>query len=237
MNKAGIFTYHLVHVPLLSGLRYFLFSNRLQNIPGLIHGELMTSMTLGSPIFSSSRILVKQMAFFAQWESENHLELFLAATESGKLFSKGWHVRLRFLRKWGKISGFKTEHLSLPGEYNDSPVVAVTLARMRFFQIPRFIHWGRPVEKLVRDHPGTIFSSASLKLPNLVSTFSIWKTTQEMKDMVHGHSAVSDPHRHNDAMKERERKDFHYEFTTLRFQPVTESGTWQGRKLLNENMT
>ena len=47
--------------------------------------------------------------------------------------------------------------------------------------------------------------------------------------MVHGHSAVPRPKRHLDAMKERERKDFHFEFTTLRFQPISESGEWNGR--------
>jgi hypothetical protein len=28
---------------------------------------------------------------------------------------------------------------------------------------------------------------------------------------------------------ERERKDFHHEFTTLRFRALTEHGTWDGR--------
>ncbi|RZJ38849.1 MAG: hypothetical protein EOO18_02285, partial [Chryseobacterium sp.] len=69
-----------------------------------------------------------------------------------------------------------------------------------------------------------------------VSTFSIWKTQKEMTDMVHGHSSVPKPERHADAMKERERKDFHFEFTTLRFQPISESGEWNGRRHIIPNL-
>ncbi|MCH5719989.1 hypothetical protein [Niabella hibiscisoli] len=49
-----------------------------------------------------------------------------------------------------------------------------------------------------------------------------------MTDMVQGHSAVPRPERHIKAMKERDRKDFHFEFTTLRFKPVAEFGEWNG---------
>lgn len=39
-------------------------------------------------------------------------------------------------------------------EDTNAPVVAVTLARMKLPEVPGFIRWGRPVEKLVRNHPG-----------------------------------------------------------------------------------
>ena len=35
--------------------------------------------------------------------------------------------------------------------------------------------------------------------------------------------------RHADAMAERDRRDFHHEFATFRFRPVSEHGAWQGR--------
>ena len=47
--------------------------------------------------------------------------------------------------------------------------------------------------------------------------------------MVHGHSSVEKPKRHTAAMKERERKNFHFEFTTLRFKPLAEFGEWKGK--------
>ncbi|MEP1305974.1 MAG: hypothetical protein ABJK11_16045 [Balneola sp.] len=224
----SIFSYHLVELPFFVAAKR-IFSNPIsKNSKGLIHSEYMTAMTLGSPIFSPSRVLIGQVAVFIQWENETALENYLEQDSFGKLLAKGWHVRLSFIREWGKFSGFNMPDDKDQLESPNSPVVAVTIARMKPFAVPRFIHWGRPVEKLVRDHPGTTLSLASVRFPNTVSTFSVWKTEKEMTDMVRGHSEVEKPKRHSDAMKERERKDFHFEFTTLRFKPLAEFGKWKG---------
>ena len=232
----SVFTYHLVKTNYFSALRILLFPPKQKNISGLIHAEMMTVMTLGSAIFSPSRMLIRQIAVFAQWEKESDIDHFLTEDNFGKILSKGWHTRLTFMRKWGKFNKFEIPDETTEFENPDSPVVAVTIARMKFLQIPRFIHWGRPVEKLVRDHPATTLSLASIKFPNTVSTFSIWKTQKEMTDMVHGHSKVPKPERHADAMKERDRKDFHFEFTTLRFKPISEFGEWNGRSKINPHL-
>jgi len=189
----------------------------------------MTAMTLGSPIFSTSRVVIGKSAIFIQWENEIALENYLEQDSFGRILANGWHVRLSFIREWGKFSGFKIPDHKDKLESPNSPVVAVTIARMKPFAVPRFIHWGRPVEKLVRDHPGTTLSLASVKFPNTVSTFSIWKTEKEMTDMVHGHSAIENPKRHSAAMEERKRKNFHFEFTTLRFKPIAEFGRWKNQ--------
>lgn len=223
----SVFSYHLVRVSLLDRLKMLVNSNQ---ISGLIHSETMNVMTLGAPIFSWKRMMIKQVAFFAQWESVLDLENFLKNHSTGKIVQKGWHVQLKFVRKWGSISKFDIPENESVTDVQESRVVAVTLARMRFLQIPRFIRWGRPTEQLVRDHPGKIVSLASISLPNLVSTFSIWKNQEEMTNMVHGHSHVNEPKRHSDAMKERTRKDFHYEFITLRFIPIAEFGEWKGQR-------
>lgn len=228
----SVFTYHLVRINYLSALKAMLFPSRISKTPGLIHAEYMTAMTLGSAIFSPSRIRIRQKALFAQWENEAAIDHFLKNNPQGKTFARGWHVRMTFLRQWGKISAFEIPDTSRESEASDPevPVVAVTIARMKLPEIPRFIQWGRPVEKLVRDHPGTTLSLASIRFPRTVSTFSIWETQQQMTDMVQGHSAVPRPKRHIDAMKERDRKDFHFEFTTLRFKPLSEAGEWNGKR-------
>ncbi len=189
----------------------------------------MFAMTLGSAVFSPSRMIVKKLVVFAQWENETAIDNFLEENTLGKILAKGWHTRLAFMRQWGKLTEFEIPKETVETDSPDSPVVAVTIARMKLFEIPRFIYWGRPVERLVRDHPGTTLSLASIRLPRTVSTFSIWKSQKEMTDMVHGHSSIPHPKRHSDAMKERERKDFHFEFTTLRFKPISEFGEWNGR--------
>ncbi len=232
----SVFTYHLVKTNYFSALKILLFPPKQKNISGLIHAEIMTTMTLGSAIFSPSRMLIRQIAVFAQWENESDVDHFLTENSLGKILAKGWHTRLTFMRTWGKFNQFEIPDETIEFENPDSLIVAVTIARMKFLEIPRFIHWGRPVEKLVRDHPATTLSLASIKFPNTVSTFSIWKTQKEMTDMVHGHSKVPKPERHADAMKERDRKDFHFEFTTLRFKPISEFGEWNGRRNIIPNL-
>ena len=186
-------------------------------------------MKLGSPILSPDRIRVRHLALFACWDHESALDSFLETHELGHTLSTGWHVRLEFLRRWGRVSEFDgladTTRVTDP----DAPVVAVTLARLKLSQVPRFIRWGKPVEELVRDHPGATLALAAMRPPRTVSTFSVWRSEREMREMVRGQGDFPGASRHATAMVERERKAFHHEFTTLRFHPLTESGEWEGR--------
>lgn len=224
-----VFSYHIVKLPLTSALRIMLFPVNSKQISGLIYAETMSAMVLGSPIFSVSRIFSRNIVIFAQWENESYLNDFLQSNVKGRKIAKGYHIRLKFLRQWGRISGFQIPDKELNTENENIPVVAVTIARMRYMQIPRFLRWGRPVEKQVRDDNGTTLSLASIRYPNIISTFSIWKTQKAMTDMVHGHSKMPQPKRHINAMKERDKKDFHFEFTTLRFMPLAEFGEWENK--------
>lgn len=186
-------------------------------------------MMLGAPILSPARMQLRHLTMFASWQSEDAIDDFLESTELGRAFAAGWHVRLLFLRRWGRVSEFDGLPKSVGEQDPAAPVVAVTLARMKLPQVPRFIRWGKPVEELVRDHPGTTLAIAAMRLPRTVSTFTVWKSQQEMVEMVRGHSAVPQPERHAAAMVERQRKDFHFEFTTLRFRAIGEYGDWEGR--------
>lgn len=138
-------------------------------------------------------------------------------------------MRLEYLRRWSSLAALPGLPVRAGSWDQDEPVVAVTLARMRIPEIPRFLHHGRPVERLVRDHPGVTLAVAAFRPPRTISTFTIWHSARQMVEMVHGHSQVPDPARHVDAMRERERRDFHHEFATFRFRPLSEHGSWGGR--------
>ncbi len=208
-----------------------------KQVNGLIYAETMSAMVLGSSIFSISRFFNREIVVFAQWDNEKHLYDFLQSDSNGKLIAKGWHIQMVYLRQWGNISGFQISKHETKLENENNPVVAVTIARMKYTQIPRFLRWGRPVEKQVRDNKETTLSLASIRYPNIISTFSIWKTQKAMTDMVRGHSKSPQPKKHINAMKERERKDFHFEFTTLRFKPIAEYGEWNGQNKYIPNQT
>jgi len=224
-----IFTFHFTKTTLSTAITALCHPPTPQKIPGLHHAECLTKMTLGAPILSPKRMQLRHLTMFAAWDSESAIDDFLDNTNLGRAFANGWHVRMEFQRRWGHVSEFPGLPESIGEQDPAAPVVAVTLARMKLPQVPRFIWWGRPVEELVRDHPGTTLAIAAIRLPRTVSTFTVWKSQQEMVEMVRGHSAVPRPERHKAAMAERQRKDFHFEFTTLRFKPLSEHGNWEGR--------
>ncbi len=199
-----------------------------QTVAGLRHAECMTRMTLGAAILSPARMQLRHLTMFAAWDGHAAIDEFLAVTSLGRAISSGWHVRMELLRRWGHLTEFDGFAESDREQDPEAPVVAVTLARLKLLQVPRFIRWGKPVEKLVRDHPGATLALAASRPPRTVSTFSVWTSQREMVEMVRGHSHVPRPERHAAAMVERQRKDFHFQFTTLRFRPIEEHGTWEG---------
>ena len=227
-----IFTLGLAETPVNLTVRSLYFAPTPASTPGLIHAECLTPMELGSPIFSAQRLQLRKTLMFAAWESEDAIDQFLATSPLGARIAAGWHLWMTFLRRWGSVRAFAGLPESVGESDPDAPVAAFTLARMRMVEIPRFLHWGRPVESLVRDNPHATFKMAAIRHPQTIATFSIWESQAEMIKMVRGHSSVPQPDRHRVAMQERERRDFHHEFTTLRFRPISEHGSWQGRTTL-----
>ena len=224
-----VFTFHFARIDVATAVRVFLRPPTGKQIPGLSHAECMARMTLGAPILSPARFQLRNLTMFAEWESNVAIDEFLAGSRLGRQLAAGWHVRMAFQRRWGHVSEFDGLPESVGEQDPASPVVAVTLARMKLLQVPRFIRWGKPVEELVRDHPAVTIATAAVRPPRTVSTFSVWTSVLQMVDMVRGDSAVPRPERHAAAMAERRRKDFHSEFTTLRFRPICEYGNWEGR--------
>jgi hypothetical protein len=189
----------------------------------------MVPMQLGAPLLSPGRWQMGRLAMFAAWDSEAAVDDFLASPGTGRALSSGWHVRLRYLRRWGSVRALDWLPATDSETDLDAPVVAVTLARLQLPQVPRFLRWGKPVERLVRDHPGATLSLAAARPLRTISTFSVWRSAREMLGMVHGSNSLPSPKRHQAAMVERTRKDFHVQFTTLRFAAIREIGTWEGR--------
>jgi hypothetical protein len=227
-----VHSFHLAKPGFFRAMAAMVRPPRPRTVAGLRHAECMMPMKLGASIVSPTRWQARRLAMFAAWENEAAIDAFLATTRLGRLLAAGWHVRLQLLRRWGHVAALG----GLParaGETDpDAPVVAVTLARLKMLQVPRFIRWGKPVECLVRDHPGTTLALAATRPWRTISTFTVWHSAREMTDMVHGRSSVRAPDRHAAAMVERRRKDFHLEFTTLRYACLGEYGAWEGRTSL-----
>ena len=224
-----IHTFHLAELPPSVTLRALARPPSGTTVSGLDHSESLALMRLGAPTVSPDRMQLRRMAVFAQWRDEVSLERFLGEDALGRHLAEGWHVRLQFLRRWSSLKALAELPVSAGDWEQDEPVVAVTAARMRLREVPRYLHWGKPVERLVRDQPGVTLALAGFRPPRTISTFSVWRSAREMEEMVHGRSAVPEPERHVAAMAERGRRDFHHEFATFRFRPLSEYGAWEGR--------
>lgn len=208
MDSQEIFSFHLGQS----------FKSVPHQFPGLMHAERLFTMRLGYPILHPFRYGLSNLVLFARWENEKALVNFLAESPIGKDLSNGWHIRLKFYRRWGSIS--ELDHLpeNSINPHPEQPVVGITLARLKISQTIRFLRWGKPVEGLVRDHPGKTFALAAMRPLNTLSTFSMWKSETEMIQMVKGNNV------HGVAIHEQMRNSFHHEFTTMRFYPLKQYG-------------
>ncbi len=222
-----LFSFHLLRLPLTKTPGFLLRPLREQEVPGLRHAESFFTMKLGEPVTSGPRYDFRKVAVFAWWRDASSLDDFLRQP-SRQAFADGWHVRLELYRRWGGITEIADAVVDAGLARPDQPVVAVTLARLKLSQTLRFTRWGKPVERQVRDHGGKTLALAAMRPPSTFCTFSIWKNEAEMINMVIGRDGQRDGESHRVAMQERVRKDFHREFTTMRFVPVGEMGEWDG---------
>lgn len=206
MDNQEIFSFHLTHGNFLTAPRI--------SAPGLMHAETLFTMQLGSGILKPSRYGFSNLVYLARWKDEDSLVKFLETSA----LKDAWHVRLKFYRRWGSIT--ELDHLPENSENHspEAPVVGITLARLKITETLRFLKWGKPVEGLVRDHPGKLFALAAMRPLNTLSTFSIWKTEKDMIAMVKGDNV------HGRAIGEQMRRSFHHEFTTMRFYLLSEHG-------------
>jgi hypothetical protein len=228
----NIFSFHLAECGIVETLCALARPPTSASTPGLVHAECLVPMTLGRPVALPWRYRPHQIAVFAAWQNEAAIDEFSRSSRLGRVLATGWHVRMEFVRRWGEISELNSLPRTALTLEDHQPVVAVTLARLRISQAFRFVRWGKPVEEQVRDDPATTIALAAMRPLGTLATFSIWRTQQAMTDMVHGRSAGNFSDRHANAMQERIRKDFHHEFTTMRFRPISEHGSWQGQSHL-----
>lgn len=227
-----MFSYHLAELPTRTTARALARPLDRGQVPGLRHAECLAFMQLGAPTVSPERMQLGRVAVFARWDDTDALDRFLEVHPLGAALATGWHVRMQFLRRYGGLACLPDLPVKADRWDREEPVVAVTLARLKLPQLPRFLKWGKPVERLVMSHPGASIALAAMRPPRHFSTFSIWQSIEQMTEMVHGHSDVPNAAVHAAAMTEQRRHDFHHESAFMRFRPISEYGRWQGRDRL-----
>lgn len=203
-EPSHIFSFQLQQVSLFKAMVMLLSPLFKKRVKGLLHSESFFTMNLGEPVFSFRRYNFRKIATFMLWNSEADFDSYSDSVVTSL------QLKLKPYRKWGEVKEIESAKLYDLKVKESQSVVAVTLARLKIPQVFRFAKYGKPVEKQVRDHKGQTRSFACMRPPNTFCTFSMWKSEKDMESMVFKSN-------HHTAMQERNRKDFHFEFTTMRF--------------------
>jgi hypothetical protein len=109
------------------------------------------------------------------------------------------------------------------------PAVVLTLGRVRFSQLWRFLRASAKAEAATANAPGLLWATAMAR-PPFVSTCSVWEDSNAIAAY-----AFDDPDAgHPSAIRQGQAKPFHHQEAFIRFRPVSVSGSLDGTNPLPE---
>jgi hypothetical protein len=194
--------------------------------PGLRYAELVSTAALGAGVLS--RLNPRRVGLIASWDGDDAFERFATGHPLAARLEHGWHARLaptRVFGAWPEMPGLPAEEQPMDPE---EPAAVLTLGRVRLARIVPFVRASAPAERLAIEHPALLAATGFTRPPGLVSTFSLWRTTAEMRAYATGRP----DRRHADAVKADRAKPFHHQSAFIRFRPYSSHGTWEGRQPL-----
>jgi hypothetical protein len=159
----------------------------------------------------------------AAWDDEDALERF-AADPVAEQLAGGWQVRmvpLRVFGAWPGLDGLPERPLPVD---EDEPVAVLTLGRLLPWRIRPFLRAAAPAEADALREPGLLASTAFSRLPNLVSTFSLWQSVAAMRGYANRRGGS-----HRAAVAADRARAFHRHSAFIRFRPYASRGEWAGR--------
>jgi hypothetical protein len=218
-----IVSIHLADVGPLKAQRAIFQRAESLSSDGMLCAEPAVSAPLGTRI---PRPRLGRLGLIAAWEDDAALDRFLASHPLGRRVAEGWHVRLQPLRcfgAWPGMTGLPTKSLPID---DDEPVAALTLGRLRFARTRPFLRAAAPAERDAVGNQAVVASTAFARLarPRLVSTFSIWRRADAMREY-----AFAEDGSHQAAVKADRARPFHHESAFIRFRPYASAGAWDGR--------
>jgi hypothetical protein len=190
-------------------------------VPGLRYAETVVTAPLGERVLPAPQ--PGRVGLIAAWDDDRALEEFSHKHSLAKRFAGGWSVRMEPLR----VSGFWSGMPDLPSQErpvdDDEPVAVLTLGRVRLGRLVPFLRSAARAEGEAVSHPALLASIAFARPPHLVSTFSLWRSTAEMREYAYGGEGA-----HQAAVRADRAHPFHHESAFVRFRPYASEGSWNG---------
>ncbi len=191
-------------------------------VPGLTYAETTTTAALGEPLLPPRRI--GGVGMFAAWDGDAALDEFSRRHPIATRLAGGWQVRLQPLRVFGSWAGMP----GLPGRplpvEAEEPVGILTLGRLRLLRTGAFRRAAGRAEAAALEDPALLAGTGLARLPRLVATFSLWRSSREMR----GYAATAGS-AHKAAVEADRARGFHHESAFVRFRPYASQGRWDGR--------
>jgi hypothetical protein len=191
-----------------------------REVEGLGFAETVFTAPLGTrlpaPAFGT-------VALLAAWADDAALEGF-ASHPVARQLAGGWQVRmvpLRISGSWPGLGGLPERPLPVD---DDEPVAVLTLGRLMPWRIRPFLRAAAPAEAEVLAEPEVLASTGFGRLPNLVSTFSLWSTAAAMRSYAYRQGGS-----HRAAVASDRARPFHRHSAFIRFRPYASRGEWAGR--------
>jgi len=218
-----IASFHLTDKGRLAGLRLLRRRTRPAELPGLRYGVLAAA----SPL-SESRLPrpdPARVALIAAWDDDDALDRFLGGHPLAEALRGGWHTRLQPTHIFGAFPPLDGLVGDAPPTMSDEePAAALTIGRLRLSQAPRFLKAGAAAERLAVRDRAMLRGTGLARPPGLVATFSLWRSTHEMRAYAGGRSGTE----HRDAVKQHAERPFHHASAFIRFRPYGAEGAWDG---------
>lgn len=190
--------------------------------PGLTYAATTVTAPIDGKLRPKPRL--DPIGLIAAWEDDEALNRFLRDDRLGALFGTGWTARLEPLRVFGSWKGMPgLPSRELPAG-DEEPVAVLTLGRLRRHRLLPFLRDGAAAEADAVDEPELLASTGMARPPNLVSTFTLWRSTAAMRDYAHRRGGA-----HQAAVRDDRARPFHRESAFIRFRPYASQGTWGGR--------
>jgi len=224
-----IASFHLVEAGKLAGLRLLRRTTPSDPPPGLRYGVLAAASPLGAnrlPRPDPGRV-----ALIAAWDDDNAIDRFLADHPLARTLRGGWHTRLAPTHIFGSYPPLAGLVGDMPPAMSpDEPAAVLTIGRLRLSQASRFLKAGAAAERLAVKDPAMLRGTGLARPPGLVATFSLWRTTREMRAYAGGNSGPE----HRAAVKAHAKRPFHHASAFIRFKPYGAEGEWDDENPLAE---
>lgn len=189
---------------------------RPERVEGLRYAETVFTAPLGAsrpePSFGT-------VALIAAWDDDAARDRFDSSHPLAEELATGWQARMQPLRvfgSWPGLSGLPERPLPVEDE---EPVVVLTLGRVKPWRVRPFLRASAPAERDVLAEPDLLASTGFGRLPDMVATFSLWRTAAGMRDYANRRDGS-----HRAAVAKDRERPFHRHSAFIRFRPYETRG-------------